>query len=114
MCPRKFLPLAAGLYTMVVEQRQQKRCSACFSAGAAPHLAHFMAADTSQRVSCRHIAPSASAPEQDPPAKGWDGWPGTGPLLPPVGNSDVSHESDRWLKVQATFRRIIFMAQFRS
>uniref|UniRef100_A0A663F6W3 Uncharacterized protein n=1 Tax=Aquila chrysaetos chrysaetos TaxID=223781 RepID=A0A663F6W3_AQUCH len=47
-----------------------------------------MAADTSQNVSCRHVAPSASAPEQDPPAKGWDGWPGTGPLLPPAGNSD--------------------------
>lgn len=31
------------------------------------------------------------------------GWPGTGSLLPPAGNSDVSHESDHWLTVQATF-----------
>lgn len=70
--PREFLPLAAGVYSMV-EQEQEERCSGCSSAAAAPRLTCFMAADS--RVSCRHDAPSASAPEQGGMAgQGQDPW----------------------------------------
>lgn len=71
--PRRFLPLAAGVYSMMVEQGQEERCSGCSSAAAAPRLTCFMAADS--RVSCRHDAPSASAPEQGGMAgQGQDPW----------------------------------------
>lgn len=59
LCPL----LLAGVYTTVVEQGQEERCSVCSSAAAAPHLTCFMAAGPIQNMSCRHDAP-ALAPEQ--------------------------------------------------
>lgn len=101
--PRKFLSLAAGVDSEVLEQGQEERCSGCSSAMACFILLIHPERELQARCS---LCLSSRA--------GWGGWPGTGPLGPPKGNSAVSHGSGRGLKVQAMFRRIIFMARFRS